>query len=163
MSGTWLAEEGYAESAGWGPREHSALSKGLGGTSWFCMTKNCAGTRWGRTKPHLKTESGRPVPLERRRISRELHDGLGPSLADLGNRLRVCRQLVRDDPLKAQTGLDEVILLLRGHVGKIRELINELRPLTLDQLGLVQALRQYVERFGHETGIDCSIDLLSSA
>ena len=96
---------------------------------------------------------------ERRRISRELHDGLGPSLAALGNRIRVSQQLILDDPPKAQAGLDEVIVALRGHVGEIRELINELRPLTLDQLGLVEALRQHVERFGQETGIDASFSV----
>ncbi len=94
---------------------------------------------------------------ERRRISRELHDGLGPSLADLGNRLSVCRQLVREDPLKAETGLDEATALLREHIEQIRDLINELRPLALDQLGLVGALGQYIDRFGEESGIDASL------
>ena len=99
---------------------------------------------------------------ERRRISRELHDGLGPSLADLSNRLSVCRQLVRADPQEAETGLDEVTALLRGHIDEIRELINQLRPLALDQLGLVGALRQYLERFGEESGIDASITVSGS-
>ena len=94
---------------------------------------------------------------ERRRITRELHDGLGPSLADLGNRLSVCRQLVRADPLKAETGLDEVTALLREHIKEIRELINELRPLALDQLGLVEAPRQYIERQGEESGIEAHL------
>lgn len=99
---------------------------------------------------------------ERRRISRELHDGLGPSLADLGNRLSVCRQLVQSDPVKAEAGLDEVTTLLRGHIEEIRELINQLRPLALDQLGLVEALRQYVERFGEESGIRASLTVFGS-
>ena len=99
---------------------------------------------------------------ERRRISRELHDGLGPSLADLGNRLSVCRQLVRDDPRKAEAGLDEVTALLRGHIEQIRELINQLRPLALDQLGLVGALRQNMELFGEESGIDASLTISGS-
>lgn len=99
---------------------------------------------------------------ERRRISREIHDGLGPSLADLGNRLSVCRQLVRVDPLKAEAGLDEVTVLLRGHIEEIRELINELRPLALDQLGLVEALRQYIERYGEESGIEATFTVSGS-
>ena len=94
---------------------------------------------------------------ERRRISRELHDGLGPSLADMTNRLSVCRQLVRADPQKAEAGLDEATALLRGHIKEIRELINDLRPLAVDQLGLVEAVRQYVERFGEESGIKASL------
>lgn len=99
---------------------------------------------------------------ERRRISRELHDGLGTSLADLANRLSVCRQLVRDDPLKAEAGLNEVISLLRPQISEIREMINQLRPLALDQLGLVAGLRQYVERFSDESGIDAPLTVSGS-
>ena len=99
---------------------------------------------------------------ERRRISRELHDGLGPALADLANRLSVCRQLVPVDAPKAQEGLDEATGLLRTHISEIRELINELRPLALDQLGLVEALEQYIERFRVESGIEASLHVSGS-
>ena len=99
---------------------------------------------------------------ERRRISRELHDGLGPSLADLGNRLSVCRQLVRVDAQEAESLLDEATSLLRSHIEEIRELINELRPLTLDQLGLAEALRQYIQRYGEESGIPASFTVSGS-
>jgi len=99
---------------------------------------------------------------ERRRISRELHDGLGPSLADLGNRLSVCRQLVRSDPLRAEEGLDEATALLRGHMKELRGLVNQLRPVALDQLGLVGALRQHIEHFGEESGIDASLTVSAS-
>ena len=99
---------------------------------------------------------------ERRRISRELHDGLGPALADLANRLSVCRQLVPVDAPRAQVGLDEATDLLRSHINEIRELINELRPLALDQLGLVEALEQYIERFRIESGIEASLNVSGS-
>ena len=45
---------------------------------------------------------------ERRRISRELHDGLGPSLAAIGNRIRASRRMVHSDPDKADKELQEV-------------------------------------------------------
>ncbi len=89
---------------------------------------------------------------ERRRISRELHDGLGPSLAAIGNRLRSCQQKVHSDPDQVKQELDDVTNTLKGHIQEIRELIHDLRPLALDQLGLVDAIRQHVERFGGETG-----------
>ena len=77
---------------------------------------------------------------ERRRISRELHDGLGPSLAAVGNRLRACRNMVRTDPDRAESELEEVAGDLKGHILQIRELIYELRPMALNQLGLIGAL-----------------------
>lgn len=94
---------------------------------------------------------------ERRRISRELHDGLGPSLAAIGNRLWASQYLVRTNPEKVETELDEIAKSLKGHIQEIRELIYDLRPIALDQLGLVQALRQQVERLGTETGIRASL------
>ncbi|MDA1347391.1 MAG: histidine kinase [Chloroflexi bacterium] len=91
---------------------------------------------------------------ERRRISRELHDGLGPSLAAMGNRLRMCKAMVESDPAAAQRELDEIAGGVKGYIQEIRDLIYELRPLALDQMGLAGALDQYVSKFAHDTGID---------
>ena len=93
---------------------------------------------------------------ERRRISRELHDGLGPSLAAIGNRLRVCRSMVRTAPDDAESELDDIAHGLTAHIQEIRVLIHDLRPVNLDQLGLVEALGQHVERFSRETGTSAS-------
>ncbi|MEX2224918.1 MAG: sensor histidine kinase [Dehalococcoidia bacterium] len=97
---------------------------------------------------------------ERRRISRELHDGLGPSLAVTVNRLRACQPLVRSDPQAAEVELEDLSKTVRGHIQDIRQLINGLRPLTIDQLGLVGATRQHLEQFASETGIEV-LSLLS--
>ena len=93
---------------------------------------------------------------ERRRISRELHDGLGPSLAAIGNRLRVCRSMVRTDPDDAESELEDIANGLTAHIQEIRTLIHDLRPVNLDQLGLVEALNQHVDRFSRETGTSAS-------
>lgn len=96
---------------------------------------------------------------ERRRISRELHDGLGPSLAAIGNRLRACRTVLRADPERAEGELDEITQSLKGHIQEIRTLIYDLRPLALDQLGFAGTLKQHVERFGQESGIETSLSV----
>ena len=93
---------------------------------------------------------------ERRRISRDLHDGLGPSLASIGNQLRACQSLVDTDPYRAKNELDEIAKGMKGHVKVVRDLIHDLRPLALDQLGLVGAVEQQVSRFSHESGIAAS-------
>jgi signal transduction histidine kinase len=93
---------------------------------------------------------------ERRRISRELHDDLGPSLAAIVNRLRTCQQLVRSDPSQAEKDLDEVTKGLKGHIQDIRHLIYDLRPLAVDQLGLAGAIEQQLERFSKDTGVRAS-------
>ena len=93
---------------------------------------------------------------ERRRISRELHDGLGPSLAAIGNRLRVYQSKIRTDPEGTEQGMIEITASLKGHVQEIRELIYDLRPMGLDQYGLLAALSQHSERFMQDTGIETS-------
>ncbi len=94
---------------------------------------------------------------ERRRISRELHDGLGPSLAFIVNKLRTCQEMVRTDPQQAESDLAEVQRSLVDHIKEIRELIYDLRPMVLDQLGLEGALRQQLAKLGREQGIDGSL------
>ena len=93
---------------------------------------------------------------ERRRISRELHDGLGPSLAAIGNRIRAAKHTVRTDPQETERQLDEVTQSVKGHIQEIRDLIYDLRPLALDQLGLGRVVQQQVERFGRDSGIRAS-------
>jgi signal transduction histidine kinase len=90
---------------------------------------------------------------ERHRISRELHDGLGPSLAAIGNRLRACQYVVRTDPQQADRQLEEIAKSLKVHVQEVRALIYDLRPLALDQLGLVGALKLQMDRFSQESGV----------
>ena len=96
---------------------------------------------------------------ERCRISRDLHDGLGPSLAAVGNRVRACRRLVRTDPQRAEKELEEMATGLRGHVQEVRALIHDLRPVALDQLGLARAVQQQVSQFDQETGIKGSFNI----
>jgi signal transduction histidine kinase len=83
---------------------------------------------------------------ERRRIRRDLHDGLGPSLATLAMRLESARDLIADDPDQA---IDLVVQLseqTRTVIGEVRRLVDGLRPPALDQLGLVTALRQRADQ-----------------
>lgn len=90
---------------------------------------------------------------ERRRIQRDLHDGLGPTLASLRLRLAGCRQLASDAG-ELREELDRVDDLVAQASADIRRLVYDLRPPALDQLGLLPALRQQVERFGREAGVD---------
>lgn len=77
---------------------------------------------------------------ERRRIRRDLHDGLGPSLASQTFRLDAVLERLGDDP----DGAAELLAALKHHnqemVADIRRLVYELRPPALDELGVAGAL-----------------------
>jgi two-component system NarL family sensor kinase len=81
---------------------------------------------------------------ERRRLRRDLHDGLGPVLASQGLKLAAIRQLVGRDLAAAEQLLDEVMAQTKATVAEVRRLVYALRPPALDELGLVEAIRDHV-------------------
>ena len=104
---------------------------------------------------------------ERRRLRRDLHDGLGPTLASIAMRLDAARNLTHTDPAAADALLTTLKTQARETLGDIRQLVYALRPPALDELGLVGALREEVRRY-EGTGLDigfldigfCGPDLL---
>jgi signal transduction histidine kinase len=85
---------------------------------------------------------------ERRRLRRDLHDGLGAQLAGLNVQAGTLRRLIPRDPDAANELVVELREELRGAIADIRRLVYDLRPPALDNLGLVEALRQLAERYG---------------
>ena len=78
---------------------------------------------------------------ERRRIRRDLHDGLGPALAGLAFTLEAVRNLTESDLRRADELLVSATEQVQTMIGDVRRLIYGLRPATLDQLGLAASLR----------------------
>lgn len=78
---------------------------------------------------------------ERRRIRNDLHDGLAPTLASLQVQLGVVRALIEKDPVQADALIDNMRTDLRAATAAIRQLVYDLRPPLLDELGLVGAMR----------------------
>jgi signal transduction histidine kinase len=78
---------------------------------------------------------------ERRRLRRDLHDGLGPRLAGLTLRIETARNLLAHEPL-ADPLLTDLQEQTEAAIAEIRRLVYALRPPALDQLGLVSALRE---------------------
>jgi signal transduction histidine kinase len=85
---------------------------------------------------------------ERRRLRRDLHDGLGAQLAGLNVQAGALRRLIPRDPDAADELAVELRDELRSAIADIRRLVYDLRPPALDDLGLVEALRQLAERYG---------------
>ena len=99
---------------------------------------------------------------ERRRLRRDLHDGLGPALTGVSLGLRTAvRQLERAphaDTLRPSRQLleraaDEVDAL----VVEVKRIVRDLRPTALDQLGLVDAVAEFTRTFGDDLEIHLSM------
>jgi signal transduction histidine kinase len=91
---------------------------------------------------------------ERRRIRRDLHDGLGPALSGIVFRLESARLVVDRDPETAKAQLQQTSGEVREVVADVRRLVHDLRPPALDDRGLVGALAQLGERQPFTTTID---------
>jgi signal transduction histidine kinase len=102
---------------------------------------------------------------ERRRLRRDIHDGLGPTLASSSMRVELARALLRRDPDTAESILDGLNETQHQAIADIRRLVDGLRPPVLDQLGLILALRERADRFAAECphplliGVDAASDL----
>src|SRR5579859_254539 len=95
---------------------------------------------------------------ERRRLRRDLHDGLGPTLASLSQRLDRARLLTAEDPAAAAAMLDGLKDQVRSAVADIRHLVYALRPPVLDELGLVTALREHVAQTAGAAGLQVTLE-----
>jgi signal transduction histidine kinase len=84
---------------------------------------------------------------ERRRLSRDLHDGLGPTLGALTLKVGSARALFPHDPVAADRLMGELENDIETAVVDIRRLVYALRPPALDELGLVGALRECAAQY----------------
>lgn len=95
---------------------------------------------------------------ERLRIRRDLHDGLGPTLAGVALQLDLAKTLVDTDGAAAAGILDRLTGQVQVAISDIRRLVDDLRPPVLDQLGLVPAIEQGTSSLSrHAVGCDFKV------
>lgn len=90
---------------------------------------------------------------ERKRVSRELHDDVGQSLVGVSVTLAALRMETAAKNGGIEKKLEEAQRLLEEAMMTVHDFARELRPATLDQLGLLPALRSYLEDFAKRTGL----------
>jgi signal transduction histidine kinase len=96
---------------------------------------------------------------ERRRLRRDLHDGVGPTLASLSQRLDTAADLVSNDPRASINLLKELKGQVRSTVAEVRRLVYALRPPVLDEFGLVSAIREHVAPYTGPNGLQVTFDV----
>ncbi|MEV1291274.1 sensor histidine kinase [Pseudonocardia sp. NPDC049635] len=83
---------------------------------------------------------------ERRRLRRDLHDGLGPALGAVTLRIETARNLAVTDPAGSDRMLEAAIEEVAAVLADMRRLVHDLRPPALDELGPAGALRELARR-----------------
>lgn len=92
---------------------------------------------------------------ERRRIARDLHDGPIQVLINLSMRLQIIQRLMLADITLAEQELERIQQRLIGSINEIRQLIYDLQPVAIDEIGLVVAITSLFDRMKQETGLTC--------
>ena len=94
---------------------------------------------------------------ERRRLRRELHDGIGPTLAGSLLQLQAARAALSADPQRAEDLLTKLEVETREAIAAVRRVARELRPPALDALGLVGALREQAGHFSADPELEVEL------
>ena len=95
---------------------------------------------------------------ERRRLRRDLHDDLAPTLVGLSLRAGSISDLIETDPAKARMLADALDSAIREAVGNIRRLVYDLRPPALDDLGLLAAFRERAREYSTGQGLQVEVE-----
>lgn len=85
--------------------------------------------------------------IERNRIARELHDSTVQNLTNLVHKTELCTKLVDMDPIRAKLELQTMISTIKTTINDMRSIIYDLRPMSLDDLGLVITVQRFIKQF----------------
>jgi two-component system sensor histidine kinase UhpB len=111
---------------------------------------------------HYSSRLLNSIEEERRRIGRELHDETSQTLAATLINLEIAEKGLRNSPVEVRERVARCKQLLAHSLEQIKLLIYDLRPSTLDDLGLVPALRWYIESHLRSAGLTADTDFESA-
>ncbi len=117
----------------------------------------------GATNAAVATSKGKMTSVEmlvnaqeseRQRLSRQMHDGPAQALSNFILQTEIAMRLLEVDPAQAREELSNLKVAAMGTFQKVRNFIFELRPMMLDDLGLVPTIRKYADAFREQTSLD---------
>lgn len=94
---------------------------------------------------------------ERLRISLQMHDGPAQSMSNLVLRAEICQRLLERSPDQASAELTSLKSSINTTLQDIRKFIFDLRPMILDDLGLVPTIRRFASEFGDSNNLEVNI------
>ncbi len=97
---------------------------------------------------------------ERKRIARDLHDSTVQNLTNLMYKTELCTKLIDIDSVRAKLELQTMIRTIKGTIADMRNIIYDLRPMSLDDLGLVSTVEKYIneKKSSHNVNIEFKVN-----
>ena len=96
---------------------------------------------------------------ERYRISREIHDGPAQEMANLIFQTSVCEKLVDYDPDEAKRGIQELRQQIKSTLSSLRQVVFDMRPMSLDDLGLAAALKELCRKMTEKNLLEANFGM----
>ncbi len=96
---------------------------------------------------------------ERQRLSRQMHDGPAQALSNFILQTEIAMRLLDVDPAQARDELNSLKASAMSTFQKVRGFIFELRPMMLDDLGLIPTVRRYAEAFKEQAGMEVNLTI----
>lgn len=97
---------------------------------------------------------------ERQRLARQMHDGPAQSLTNFILQSEICQRLFDRNPARAAEELDNLKTVASITFQKVRDFIFDLRPMMLDDLGVVPTVRRYVDSYREKNDLNVKLDIL---
>lgn len=99
---------------------------------------------------------------ERSRVAREIHDGPAQSMSNVVLKAEICEKLIGIDLEQAKTELRSLKKIVRDSLKDVRRIIYDLKPMSLEDIGLIPTLQKYVENFSQENEMDVTFQHLGA-
>ena len=100
---------------------------------------------------------------ERKRVAREIHDGPAQLMANLVIKTELCEKLVDRNPDQVKVELNSLKELARISLKDVRKIIYDLRPMSLDDLGLIPTVQRFISNYMDETGQNVELHVFGEA
>ncbi|HHV39027.1 MAG TPA: sensor histidine kinase [Tepidimicrobium sp.] len=99
---------------------------------------------------------------ERRKLARDIHDGPAQSMASILIKTELCEKLMDIDQQKAKKELRDLRRVTKNVLRDTRKIIYDLRPMALDDLGLIPILQKYIRGFMEDSGIEIEFKVIGN-
>lgn len=99
---------------------------------------------------------------ERRRVAREIHDGPAQAMANIVMRTEYLQAIIDVEPARVKDELKSLQQQVRQGLADVRQIIFDLRPMVLDDLGLIPAIKRYQSEFQNRYNLPVEILVLGS-
>ena len=97
---------------------------------------------------------------ERRRIARDMHDGPAQSMANIVVKAELCEKLMDIDEKRSREELKDLKTIAKNTLDDTRKTIYNLRPMSLDDLGLIPTLERYIYNFNEEFWTNTELNII---